>query len=77
MKEILRSNNLVLISWIRSVLDSCNIDLFIMDQQMNVLEGSATAIPQRLMVGSEDYERAIKILSDAQSEVDGLQLFKL
>ena len=48
-KELLRPNDLVLLSWIRSVLDEAGIEFFIADTQMSVLEGSANAIPRRVM----------------------------
>ena len=41
-----------------------------MDEQMSVLEGSANAIPRRVMVSEEDYAKAVKILEDAESELD-------
>ena len=75
MKEVLRSNNLVLLSWIQSVLNEANIKVFVMDGQMSVLEGSAAAIPRRVMVSEEDYRAAIKVLKAAQSDVDNLVLF--
>ena len=77
MKELLRSNDLVLLSWIRSVLDEMEIELFVLDTEMGVLEGSASAIPRRVMVGEEDHLHAIQVLKDAQSEVDGLFPFDL
>ena len=40
-------------SWIRSVLDDAGIELFVMGTQMSVLEGSANAIPRRVMVDEE------------------------
>ena len=77
MKELLRSNDLVLISWIRSVLNEAEIELFVLDTEMSVLEGSANAnaIPRRIMVAEEDHANALQILKHAQSEVDGLALF--
>ena len=42
-----------------------------MDEHMSVLEGSANAIPRRVMVSEEDHEQAKKILEDAQSELKG------
>ena len=75
LKELLRSNDLVLMSWIRSVLDAAGIELFVMDTQMSVLEGSANAIPRRVMVEEEDHAEAVRVLKGAQSEVDGLVLF--
>ena len=75
MRELLRSNDLILLSWIRSVLDEAGIELFLLDTQTSVLEGSANAIPRRVMVDAEDHSWAIRVLKDAQSEVDGLALF--
>ena len=71
MKELLRSNDVVHLSWIKSVFDETNIPIFVMDEQMSVLEGSANAIPRRVMVSEEDHAQAVKILEDAQSELDG------
>jgi hypothetical protein len=71
LKELLRSNDVVHLSWIKSVFDEVNISIFVMDEQMSVLEGSANAIPRRFMVSEEDYAQAIKILEDARSDLDG------
>ena len=71
MKELLRSNDVVHLSWIKFVFDEASISIFVMDEQMSVLEGSANAIPRRVMVSEKDYAQAMKILEDAQSELDG------
>jgi hypothetical protein len=71
LKELLRSNDVVHLSWIKSIFDESNIPIFVMDEQMSVLEGSANAIPRRVMVSEEDYAQAMKILEDAQSELEG------
>ena len=75
MKELLRSNDLVLISWIRSVLNEAEIELFVLDTEMSVLEGSANAIPRRIMVAAEDHAYSQQIQTPAHSEEDGLALF--
>lgn len=64
-----------MLSWIQSVLDEANIRVFVMDGQMSVLEGSANAIPRRVMVNEEDHAEALKVLKDAQSDMDGLVSF--
>ena len=46
------------------------IECFVLDQHMSVLEGSASAIPRRLIVLDEDAERARHILREA-GELDG------
>jgi hypothetical protein len=56
-------------------LDEAGIKLFVMDGEMSVLEGSANAIPRRMMIDERYHSVAIRILKEAQSEVDGLTLF--
>jgi len=41
LKELLRSNDLVLLLWIQSVLGEANIEVFVIDEQMTILAGSA------------------------------------
>ena len=75
MKELLRSNDVIHLSWIKSVFDEANIPIFVMDEQMSVLEGSANAIQPRAMVSEEDYAQAVNILEDARSEMGITKLY--
>ncbi len=74
MKELVRTNDLVLISLIEVLLKEQNIDYLILDQNMSVLEGSVGAIPRRIMALNDDFERARRILIDADM---GLELRQL
>jgi hypothetical protein len=65
MKELLRTNDPVLISWLQALLRDDGIESFVFDAYMSILEGSAGAIPRRLMVIDEDLENARKIVTDA------------
>ena len=65
MKELVRTNNTVLLSWIQSLLRQEGIESFIFDSHMSVLEGSANAIPRRLMVIDEEYDLARKAVTEA------------
>ena len=76
MKELIRTNDLVLISWILSVLTHSCIKSYTLDEQMSVLEGSANAIARRIMVDDEDYDDAVRILNRAHSEIDGQAFFE-
>jgi hypothetical protein len=38
LKELLRSNDVVHLSWIKSVFDEANIPIFVMDEQMSVFQ---------------------------------------
>lgn len=70
LRELIRSNDLVLLSWIKSVLDEANILNFIMDEHMSILEGSANAIPRRVMVSEKEHGQALKIIQDAKSDLN-------
>lgn len=50
MKEIVRTNDPVLVSAIGSLLDGAGIRYLVLDQNMSVLEGSLGVLPQRLLV---------------------------
>jgi len=68
--ELLRLNDPVKLSFLEALLRDGGIQTFILDQHMSVLEGSASAIPRRLMVTDDDAERARFILHQAE-ELDG------
>lgn len=65
MKEILRSNDMVLVSYVQSLLDESSISYIVLDNHMSVVEGSLGILPRRLMVGDEEFLHAQKILKDA------------
>ena len=65
MKELVRTNNPVLLSWIQTLLRQEGIETFVFDSHMSVLEGSANAIPRRLMVIDDDYDTARETMTEA------------
>ena len=65
MKELVRTNDPVLLSWIQSLLRQEGIESFVFDSHMSVLEGSANAIPRRLMVIDDDYDTARETMTEA------------
>ncbi|WP_119677736.1 putative signal transducing protein [Indioceanicola profundi] len=65
MKALMRSNNLVELSFCRALLADAGIATVLLDEHTSVLEGSIGAIPRRLMVDEEDWEQARDILADA------------
>ena len=68
MKELLRSNELVFLSWAEAVLRAENIEPFVLDAHTSVLEGSTYASRRRMMVVDEDYDRARRLMIDAGEE---------
>ena len=53
MEELLRSNDLVYLSFVRHVLDGEGIAFVQLDDHMSVLEGSIGVLPRRIMVAGE------------------------
>jgi hypothetical protein len=65
MRELLRSNDLVHLSWARAMLTAEGIDSLLLDDHVSGVEGSIGAIPRRLMVAEENFERAEQVLERA------------
>ena len=65
MKELLRTNDAVIISFAESLLRDAGIGCLVADQNMSVLDGSIGVLPRRVLVADEDVEQARRILSDA------------
>jgi Putative prokaryotic signal transducing protein len=65
MKELTRSNDVVFLSWARAFLADAGITTMVLDGYTSIIEGSAGAIPRRLMVADRDFERARAMLREA------------
>ena len=65
MRVIVTSNNMVRLSFLTALLADAGIDAVLLDSHTSVLEGSAGAIPRRLVVSADDFDRARRILRDA------------
>jgi Putative prokaryotic signal transducing protein len=65
LRELVRTNDAVLVSAIGALLDGAGIPYFVLDQNMSVLEGSIGILGRRMMVGEEDVRAARKLLADA------------
>jgi Putative prokaryotic signal transducing protein len=65
MKELLRSNDAVLISYVSALLEEEGIDFMVADTNMSVLEGSIGALPRRVLVASDKFDSAQTLLTGA------------
>ena len=65
MKELLRTNDPVLLSYVSALLEEAGIDFIVADLNMSVLEGSIGALPRRVLVEGDSLGRACNILSEA------------
>ena len=58
MIELLRTNDLVLISRIEALLAEHEIGVFVADQYMSAMEGSLGFLPRRILIDEDDLSRA-------------------
>jgi hypothetical protein len=65
MKELLRTNDPVRLSWLQALLKDSGIDSLVLDHHTSLVEGSIGAIPRRLVVAERDYRRACALLAAA------------
>ena len=68
MKELLRTNDVVQISWVVALLADAHIEALVMDTHSSIVEGSIGAIPRRIMVVDDDLEAARRVLREAGEE---------
>ena len=64
MKEILRTNNLILISRIQSILNDASIQNILLDNHTSNIEGSIGAIQRRLLVSNNDFQQSQNLIKD-------------
>ena len=65
MKELLRTNDLVRLSWVEALLTDAGIECLVLDQHTSLVEGSIGAIQRRLMVDDGDLHRARSLVAEA------------
>jgi ethanolamine utilization protein EutP (predicted NTPase) len=65
MKELLCSNDAVLLSYVTALLEEDAIGFMVADANMSVLEGSIGILPRRILVESEKIAQARRILTEA------------
>jgi hypothetical protein len=64
-RELIRSNDPVLISFATSILTDAHIEHSVTDTHMNVIDGGIGAIAPRILVDSEQYDEARRLLDEA------------
>ena len=65
MRVVVTSNNPIRLSFLIVLLADAGIEAVLLDGHTSVLEGSAGAIPRRLVVKTDDYAKACRVLRDA------------
>lgn len=65
LRELLRTNDVVLISFVETLLKEAGITTFVADENMSVLEGSVGILPRRVMVPEDRVEDARRLMREA------------
>ena len=65
MRELVRTNDAVLITAIEALLKGADIKHLVADRNISVLEGSIGIFPRRILVDEDEFERARKLLQEA------------
>lgn len=65
MRVVVTSNDPVRLSFLTALLADAGIEATLLDGHTSVLEGSAGAIPRRLVVNNDDFPQARRLLRDA------------
>jgi hypothetical protein len=65
MREIVRTNDAVLVTAIDALFKAARIEHMVLDQNMSVLEGSLGVLPRRILVADDQELQARQLLEDA------------
>jgi hypothetical protein len=65
MRELLRTTDIVLITYVNSLLKSTGIQAIIADTHVSSVEGSIGAFPRRVLVASKDWNESVTLLTEA------------
>ena len=65
MRELIRTNDAVLVSAVVALLEGAGISSVVFDQNMSVLEGSLGILPRRVLVPEDQELQARQLLQDA------------
>jgi hypothetical protein len=71
MRELLRTNDLVYLSFVAHVLGEEGIEHWVFDSYTSAVEGSIGAIPRRVMVTDGDFVKATRALGNASLTIGG------
>jgi len=65
MEELIRTNDLVTISFVEALLKDAGIGYLVADQAMSAVEGMVGAFPRRVLIDADDRIAARRLLVDA------------
>jgi hypothetical protein len=65
MRELVTSNDPVLLSYLQVLLNDAGIEVSVFDGNMSAVQGTLSAVQQRLAVAEEDWAQARRLLDEA------------
>lgn len=65
MKELIRTNNIVLISYVETLLKSAGLAYFVADRNISATEGSIGLFPKRILVEVDGFDEARTLMQEA------------
>ena len=65
MRDLVTTNDPVLLSFLRVLLEDAGIEAFVFDGNMSTVQGSLGAVVQRLAVPNDRWDAARRLLVDA------------
>jgi hypothetical protein len=65
MRDLVTSNDPILLSYVQVLLKDAGIDVSVFDRNMSAAQGTLGAVEQRLAVPEEDWARARRLLDEA------------
>ena len=68
MQILIRSNDIVYLTWVKSILSHNNIEFFVLDESMASTEGNISAIPVRILVNDNDLKKAKYLISQTEND---------
>jgi hypothetical protein len=70
MVTVVRTNDIVLISVLESILGQAGLSVFVADAHVSAVEGSIGAFPRRVMVPDDEVAQARRLIRDAGLEAE-------
>jgi hypothetical protein len=69
MRELLKTNDAVLLTYVESLLREEGIEPLVVDRNMSIMEGSLGILPRRVLVAEDDWSRARHLLTTSGVEL--------
>lgn len=65
MREILRSNDAVLINFVVVLLRDAGLNPQLVDEHISAIEGSIGALPRRVLIDADEVAQAKRVMKEA------------